>query len=95
MAWPTRTDNAMCRWRHLIPLLPKSAPLFVPDMPGYGATLPIEKMDKLSVGNALLKALKTQVKRSVLDAEKVKEIPGPYTSQRNSTHFSARTVTRA
>ncbi|KAF2661791.1 alpha/beta-hydrolase [Lophiostoma macrostomum CBS 122681] len=52
-------------WRHLIPLLPSNAPLFVPDLPGYGASAPISKNDKLSAGNAILSALQTQVKRSV------------------------------
>lgn len=52
------------RWRHLIPLLPQDSPLFVPDLPGYGISVPIQANDKLSIGNALLSALVTQVKRS-------------------------------
>ncbi|KAF1945847.1 alpha/beta-hydrolase [Clathrospora elynae] len=51
-------------WRHVIPLLPSDAPIFVPDLPGYGASAPIENNDKLSVGNAVLAALKTEVKRT-------------------------------
>ncbi|KAF1963750.1 alpha/beta-hydrolase [Byssothecium circinans] len=51
-------------WRHLIPLLPRTAPLFVPDLPGYGASAPMEKNDKLSVGNAVIAALKAEVKRT-------------------------------
>ncbi|KAL1794199.1 hypothetical protein ACET3X_007620 [Alternaria dauci] len=51
-------------WRHVIPQLPSQAPLFVPDLPGYGASAPIERNDKLSVGTAVLEALKTEVKKS-------------------------------
>ncbi|CAO2653924.1 Nn.00g106570.m01.CDS01 [Neocucurbitaria sp. VM-36] len=51
-------------WRHLIPLLPSDAPIFAPDLPGYGASVAIEKNDKLSIGNAILSALKTEVKRT-------------------------------
>ncbi|KAI1518117.1 alpha/beta hydrolase fold [Pyrenophora tritici-repentis] len=51
-------------WRHVIPLLPPNAPLFVPDLPGYGASAPIEKNDKLSVGTAALEALKEQVQKA-------------------------------
>ncbi|KAI4666995.1 uncharacterized protein J4E79_001676 [Alternaria viburni] len=50
-------------WRHLIPLLPSKAPLFVPDLPGYGASAPIAQNDKLSIGTAVLEALKTEVKK--------------------------------
>ncbi|OAL01157.1 alpha/beta-hydrolase [Phaeosphaeriaceae sp. SRC1lsM3a] len=49
-------------WRHLIPLLPKDAPLYVPDLPGYGGSKALENMDKLSVGNAILSDLKAQLK---------------------------------
>jgi pimeloyl-ACP methyl ester carboxylesterase len=45
-------------------LLPTDAPLFVPDLPGYGASGPIEKNDKLSVGRVVLEALKTEVKKA-------------------------------
>ncbi|RYO37509.1 hypothetical protein AA0111_g2340 [Alternaria arborescens] len=51
-------------WRHLIPQFPSQTPLFVPDLPGYGASPPIEQNDKLSVGTAVLEALKTEVKKS-------------------------------
>lgn len=51
-------------WRHLIPLLPKDAPLYVPDLPGYGASAPISDNSKVSVGRTLLSALGTLVKRS-------------------------------
>ncbi|CAE6997244.1 hypothetical protein P3342_000557 [Pyrenophora teres f. teres] len=53
-------------WRHVIPLLPSNAPLFVPDLPGYGASAPIEKNDKLNVGTAVLEALKEQVEKAGL-----------------------------
>jgi len=52
------------RWRHLIPLLPSTAPLFVPDLPGYGASGVISQNDKLSVGKVLFEALKTEVQRT-------------------------------
>ncbi|KAF2676335.1 alpha/beta-hydrolase [Lentithecium fluviatile CBS 122367] len=51
-------------WRHLIPLLPPSAPIFAVDLPGYGASAPLEKHDKLSIGNAIIAALRTEVKRT-------------------------------
>ncbi|KAF9701635.1 hypothetical protein EKO04_001131 [Ascochyta lentis] len=51
-------------WRHFIPLLPQDAPIFAADLPGYGASAAIEKHDKLTVGNALLSALQTEVKRT-------------------------------
>ncbi|KAF2195721.1 alpha/beta-hydrolase [Zopfia rhizophila CBS 207.26] len=51
-------------WRHLIPLFPPNAPLFVPDLPGYGASAPIKENDKLTVGTTILSALQTVVKRS-------------------------------
>lgn len=47
----------------MIPLLPLS-PLFVPDLPGYGASPPTPEMDKQTVGNAIMDALKTEVSRS-------------------------------
>jgi len=46
----------------MIPLLPQSAPLFIPDLPGYGNSEPPVSHDKLSVGLAVLSAL-----RSMLD----------------------------
>lgn len=52
------------RWRHFIPLLPEDAPIFCADLPGYGASAAIEKHDKLTVGTAVLNALKTEVKRT-------------------------------
>jgi len=51
------------RWRHLIPLLPSTSPLFVPDLPGYGVSSPITQNDKVSAGIAILNALKTEVHR--------------------------------
>tara|TARA_R110002003_G_scaffold104_23_gene8359 strand:- start:5482 stop:6360 length:879 start_codon:yes stop_codon:yes gene_type:complete len=56
--------NSKCRWRHIIPLFPKDAPIFAPDLPGYGGSAPISQNDKLSIGNAVLAALKTEVKRT-------------------------------
>ncbi|KAF2640090.1 alpha/beta-hydrolase [Massarina eburnea CBS 473.64] len=61
-------------WRHIIPLLPSTTPLFVPDLPGYGASAPIEKNDKLSVGTTLIAALKTEVQRSY-PSDKVSSVP--------------------
>lgn len=52
------------RWRHFIPLLPKSAPIFAPDLPGYGASAPISAHDKQTVGTAIVAALRTEVKRT-------------------------------
>ncbi|PVH92407.1 alpha/beta-hydrolase [Periconia macrospinosa] len=50
-------------WRNLIPHLPPSAPLYVPDLPGYGASAPLPDSfkfhDKLSVGKAVLGGLKS------------------------------------
>ncbi|KAJ4992940.1 alpha beta hydrolase fold protein [Stagonosporopsis vannaccii] len=51
-------------WRHFIPLLPRSAPIFAPDLPGYGASAAIEKHDKLTVGTTILSALSTEIKRT-------------------------------
>ncbi|KAF1915978.1 Alpha/Beta hydrolase protein [Ampelomyces quisqualis] len=51
-------------WRLLIPLLGKDAPIFVPDLPGYGGSKALASMDKLSVGNAILSALKRQLPSS-------------------------------
>lgn len=51
-------------WRHLIPLLPSDAPLFVPDLPGYGSSAPIFDNSKYSVGSAILAALLTEAKRT-------------------------------
>ncbi|KAF1832338.1 alpha/beta-hydrolase [Decorospora gaudefroyi] len=48
----------------MIPLLPPHGPLFVPDLPGYGASAPIENNDKLSVGTVLLEALKTELSKT-------------------------------
>ncbi|KAF2747146.1 alpha/beta-hydrolase [Sporormia fimetaria CBS 119925] len=51
-------------WRHFIELLPSETSLFIPDLPGYGASAPIENNDKLSIGKAVLSALQTQFQRS-------------------------------
>ncbi|KAF1848670.1 alpha/beta-hydrolase [Cucurbitaria berberidis CBS 394.84] len=51
-------------WRHLIPLLPQNAPIFAPDLPGYGTSAAIQKNDKLTIGNAILAALMTEIKRT-------------------------------
>ncbi|KAF2853732.1 alpha/beta-hydrolase [Plenodomus tracheiphilus IPT5] len=51
-------------WRHVIPLLPPTAPIFVADLPGYGGSAAIPKNDKVSAGTAILNALKTEVKRT-------------------------------
>ncbi|KAF3007522.1 hypothetical protein E8E13_006013 [Curvularia kusanoi] len=51
-------------WRHFIPLLPQDAPIFAADLPGYGASAPVGKHDKLTVGTAVLSALKTEAKRT-------------------------------
>lgn len=50
-------------WRHMVPLLPSTVPLFVSDLPGYGCSVAIPKNDKLSAGTTILNALKTEVKR--------------------------------
>ncbi|KAF2731451.1 alpha/beta-hydrolase [Polyplosphaeria fusca] len=55
-------------WRHLIPLLPTSAPLYIPDLPGYGASTPISDNSKLAIGHTLLSALSTLIKRSTSHA---------------------------
>ncbi|UPX10376.1 uncharacterized protein EKO05_0001040 [Ascochyta rabiei] len=59
-----KQSSTRSKWRHFIPLLPQDAPIFVPDLPGYGASAAIEKHDKLTVGNAVLSALRTEVKRT-------------------------------
>ncbi|KAL1961564.1 hypothetical protein VTN77DRAFT_1601 [Rasamsonia byssochlamydoides] len=47
-------------WRHVIRLLPEKIPLFVPDIPGYGASTPSQTShDKSTVGAAILAALTT------------------------------------
>lgn len=51
-------------WRHLILLLPSNAPIFAPDLSGYGSSAPITQNDKLTIGNTLLSALKTEFKRT-------------------------------
>jgi pimeloyl-ACP methyl ester carboxylesterase len=51
-------------WRHLIALLPSDAPIFAADLPGYGASAPIEDNSKYSVGSTVLAALLTEVKRT-------------------------------
>ncbi|KAF2093653.1 alpha/beta-hydrolase [Rhizodiscina lignyota] len=51
-------------WRLTVPLLPPSAPLFIPDLPGYGQSEPLQKHDKLTVGLAILSGLKTLTKSS-------------------------------
>jgi pimeloyl-ACP methyl ester carboxylesterase len=45
-------------WRHLVSHLPDDMPIWVADLPGYGASPPLEEHDKLSVGTALLNAMK-------------------------------------
>lgn len=62
-----------CRWRHLIPLLPKDAPVFAPDLPGYGASGTIEKNDKLTVGITLMSALRTEIKRT--SSKSIESVP--------------------
>jgi len=44
-------------WRHLIPLLPASLPLFVADIPGYGQSSPPREHSKEYVGSQILQAL--------------------------------------
>ncbi|EHL00331.1 alpha/beta-Hydrolase [Glarea lozoyensis ATCC 20868] len=45
-------------WRHIIPLLPKSIPLFIPDLCGYGRSSPLTTAhNKLAVGRTLLSTL--------------------------------------
>ncbi|EFR03523.1 alpha/beta hydrolase [Nannizzia gypsea CBS 118893] len=46
-------------WRHVIKLLPRETRLFVPDIPGYGASSPPKASDKRAVGKAILVALET------------------------------------
>lgn len=52
------------RWRHLIPLLPKEIPLFVPDLPGYGLSASLQQHDKLTVGSHLISALASLLKNT-------------------------------
>ncbi|KAJ4346496.1 uncharacterized protein N0V89_010425 [Didymosphaeria variabile] len=51
-------------WRHLVALLPSDAPIFAPDLPGYGASAPIEDNSKYSIGSTILTALLTEAKRT-------------------------------
>ncbi|KAI1910192.1 hypothetical protein LOZ12_006281 [Ophidiomyces ophidiicola] len=52
-------------WRHVIKLLPKTARLFVPDIPGYGNSSPcLSGHDKSSVGKTILKALSYHLESS-------------------------------
>ncbi|CAI6335423.1 unnamed protein product [Periconia digitata] len=52
-------------WRNLIPYLPPTSPLYVPDLPGYGAsTAPTGQHDKLSVGKIIISALKAAVSQA-------------------------------
>lgn len=44
----------------MIPLLP-GKPLFIPDLPGYGASAPTEKHDKITVGLRVIEALEEVV----------------------------------
>ncbi|KAK2803243.1 hypothetical protein FQN49_008878, partial [Arthroderma sp. PD_2] len=46
-------------WRHVIKLLPNDTRLFVPDIPGYGASSPARANDKFTIGAAILAALST------------------------------------
>lgn len=65
------------RWRHFIPLLPPTTPLFVPDLPGYGASAEVSQNDKFSVGQVLFEALKTAVQKakgSKADHDKIKVV---------------------
>jgi pimeloyl-ACP methyl ester carboxylesterase len=50
-------------WRHVISHLPQNMPIFVADLPGYGASPPLETHDKLSIGTALLNAVKQDYRR--------------------------------
>ncbi|KAF2811892.1 alpha/beta-hydrolase [Mytilinidion resinicola] len=62
-------------WRHMIPLLPKSAPLFIPDLPGYGNSEAPTAHDKLSVGLAVLSALHSVLKEQSENSSKDDTIP--------------------
>ncbi|KAE8447799.1 hypothetical protein EG329_010193 [Mollisiaceae sp. DMI_Dod_QoI] len=45
-------------WRHIIPLLPRDTPLFIPDVPGYGRSMPLSgRHDKRTVSNNILNNL--------------------------------------
>ncbi|KAH7385058.1 putative Fluoroacetate dehalogenase [Cadophora sp. MPI-SDFR-AT-0126] len=47
-------------WRHIIPLLPTSIPLFIPDIPGYGRSAPLDMPhSKLNTGISILSTLST------------------------------------
>lgn len=48
-----------------MPLLPEESPIFVPDVPGYGASPSIAQNDKLTVGNIIMSALQTELRRHV------------------------------
>lgn len=69
---PTKAYTSI-RWRHLIPLLPNDTPIFVPDLPGYGASAPIKDNSKYSVGSTVLAALLTEAKRT--SSKPLEEIP--------------------
>ncbi|RFU30462.1 hypothetical protein B7463_g5854, partial [Scytalidium lignicola] len=58
------------RWRHVVELLPKDIPLFIPDIPGYGRSASLAgPHDKRSVGQAILQGL-----RSALQHDKQQSI---------------------
>ncbi|KAG9231319.1 putative Fluoroacetate dehalogenase [Amylocarpus encephaloides] len=45
-------------WRHVVSLLPKDIPLFIPDLPGYGRSSPLSvPHSKRNVGKAILDSL--------------------------------------
>ncbi|KAH8820129.1 putative Fluoroacetate dehalogenase [Xylogone sp. PMI_703] len=49
-------------WRHIVPLLEKDVPLFIPDIPGYGRSLTLTgPHDKRSVGQAILHGLRSLI----------------------------------
>ncbi|KAF2491323.1 alpha/beta-hydrolase [Lophium mytilinum] len=62
-------------WRHIVPLLPKSAPLFIPDLPGYGNSEPPTAHDKLSVGLATLSALHSLLEKETDSSNKDEDTP--------------------
>ncbi|KAL1980954.1 hypothetical protein VTN96DRAFT_3294 [Rasamsonia emersonii] len=52
-------------WRHVIRLLPANIPLFVPDIPGYGASTPSQTShDKATIGAAILDALTSLLEKT-------------------------------
>ncbi|KAF2148777.1 alpha/beta-hydrolase, partial [Myriangium duriaei CBS 260.36] len=50
-------------WRLIAPLL-NEKPLFIPDLPGYGQSKPVDQNDKLSIGTCIMEALRELISES-------------------------------